>query len=140
MCTKRGAQIGDDETFYRNVNPSWIEDGQPSSQAFRPGSGDEGCVSTHRASLITAAGSHTLFTDPSPGGFGRASAGVWSILANEVKIEKLTTWSDPEDATATTPPNLAHAVIDMHGIDDKACRKIGKRLKQFAISRGRIFP
>lgn len=141
MCTKTGAQIADeDEQLWRNVNPSWLDGGEPSSQAFRPGGGDEGCVSTHRASMISAAASHAIFTSASPIGLGLSSVGVWSILVREARAEKLEAWDDPQPPSAAAPQNPAHAVIDMAHLDDKARRRVGQRLKQLSIARGRCHP
>ena len=61
MCEKSGEQISPEtvETLFRHVNPSWLDNGQPSSQAFYPfGEKDDGCLSVDRGSLTCAAAAY----------------------------------------------------------------------------------
>lgn len=142
MCEKNGPQLGaGDDLFHRQVPPSWIDDGEPSTQAFWPWRNlDECCLSVDRGSRVTAAEAFQRFTNPKPLGFGMPSQGVWSLSRQELEGESLTTWQDELRATQDTPANSAHALIDFTAHDEKAQKKVGRRLKAMAIKRGRAHP
>jgi hypothetical protein len=102
-----------DEVLLRQVNPLHMEDGEPSSQAFWPHRDiDEGQLSVDRSTLTTAANAHALFTTAKPNGFGGASEGTWGLTVGECTTEGLSSREDPVAATAATPANPAHAVVD----------------------------
>ena len=143
MCEKAGGQIpaGTGETLFRHVNPNWLDDGQPSSQAFYPfGEKDDGCLSVDRGSLTSAAAAYVLFTDPRPGGFGLLAVGTWGLLISELAGHALTPWSDALAATADTPANPAHAVVEFSAAPRQQWKKIGRAQKNLARSRGRLHP
>lgn len=142
MCNKSGPQLGAaDDLLHRQVRQEWIDDGEPSSQAFYPWRDvDDGCWSVDRGSMTTAAAAFRLFTDPKPQGFEGRSAGVWSVSHTEVAGYALTAWEDPVAATATEPANGAHALVEFGDHDKKRWKGIGRKLKALAIARGRQHP
>jgi hypothetical protein len=97
LCKKAGARItATDEVLLRQVNPKWMEDGEPSSQSFYPWRDiDECCMSVDRGSMTSAADAFDLFTKPMPAGFAQASIGVWGITVAEVDASDLSVWDDP---------------------------------------------
>lgn len=143
MCTKNGSQISNlTELLLRQVDPAWLDDeGEPSSQNFYPWRDiDHGCLSVDRGAVTTAAAAHSLFTAPRPDGFGKSSQGVWGLGVSELSTIGLSAWEDPRLADDLGPANSAHAVIEFNALSATKWKSAGKRLKRFALSRGRLFP
>jgi hypothetical protein len=143
MCDKNGDKLTDAvEVVFRQVYPSWLEeDGEPSSQAFRPWrTVDEGCVSTDRGSVTTASKAFELFTAKQPKGFGQTSVGVWGLAIGEIGSAGLSVWADPLKSTADLPANPAHAVIEFADQPHDKWKTIARRLKVNARMRGRLHP
>ena len=68
-----------EELLFRQVPPSWVDDGEPTSQAFRPTKKDEGELSVALGSLTTPEGAyvhHTLVLK-------LQSAGTWAVTVAE---------------------------------------------------------
>lgn len=142
MCNKNGPRIpSSDEVLIRQVNPAWLDDGEPSSQSFYPWRDiDEDCMSVDRGSLTTAADAFVLFTSPRPQGFEQPSAGAWGLTVAEIEADGVSAWEDPVAATAETPANAAHAVVEFAPLTKKQQKSIGRKLKAKAIARGRLHP
>ena len=59
-----GPQLTDPgEVLFRQVHPSWIQAGKPTSQAFRPTPKDRGLLSVSRSSKTTASAAFELHND-----------------------------------------------------------------------------
>jgi hypothetical protein len=131
-----------EELLLRQVYPAWLEeDGEPSSQAFYPWRDvDDGCLSVDQRSLNAEDVAFSLFTAPRPVGFGQPSAGVWGLLVEEVTTAGVTAWADPVMATESTPPNLAHALVEFAEKPRSKWKSIGRMLKLRARARGRLHP
>lgn len=97
-------------------------------------------MSVDRSTLTTPADAFLLFTSPRPQGFGQASAGCWGLTVTEVEAEGLSAWDDPVAATADTPANGAHAVVEFAPLTKKQQKSIGRKLKAKAIARRRLHP
>lgn len=121
-----GPQLIDpDEQLLRQVHPSWIQQGRPSSQAFRPTPKDEGLLSVSRGAKTSAADAFDLHTRVK----GLQSVGVWSVLVGQCTDAKLDVFEDP----LTEPfPDPAHAVVDYRGLGDKEVRARAQLLKASA--------
>lgn len=116
-----------DQTFLlRQVHPNFLPEGELSSQAFYPFPKDHGRLSVYDGDLITAEASYHHYTAD----LGFSSAGVWGVNCVEVASTSLTSQPDP----ITNSP--AHAYIDFGRRVDKECRKLAKKLKEFAVARG----
>ena len=129
------ALTDDDELLFRQVHPSFIRDGRPSSQAFRPTTKDAGKLSVARSALTTAAGAYDHHTQS----LALASAGSWGITVGECKTEELPVFPDP----LTTPgpvPDAAHAVVDFAAFSKGKAEAKGLRLARQASERGRLHP
>lgn len=124
-----------DEVLFRQVHPSFIDGGQPSSQTFTPTPKDEGKLSVDRSSLTSAAASHALFV-----GDGNTSDAVYGVSVGEFGAEALTCVSDPLQASATQSANIAHAYADYTPHSSNAQKTKAKRLKIKAIARGKLHP
>lgn len=124
-----------DELLFRQVHPSFIDEGVPSSQAFTPTSKDDGRLSVDRSSLTTAAASHALYV-----GDGHASDAVYALTVAEFAGEGLECFSDPVLPGVGQSANPAHAVADYSPHKANAQKTKARRLKQKAIARGKLHP
>jgi hypothetical protein len=132
-----GTPISDDEELlFRQVHPSFVRDGRPSSQAFRPTAKDEGKLSVARSSLTTAAGAFELHT----AGLGLPSAGTWAVTIRECREQALSVLSDPLTSPPEKVDNPAHAVVDFAPYTKSQAEAKGARLARKAVERGRLHP
>jgi hypothetical protein len=140
VCEKSGPRLVDEgEILYRQVHPNWFDAGVPTSQGFRPGTGDD-CPSVDRSSLTTPQRSYQLFTDPKPFGFAGTSEGVWGVSVEEVDNAGIEAWASPVAATTDTPANPAHAVLDFLNHGRNPSGRIGRVLRDAAVRRKRLYP
>ena len=108
----------------RQVHPNFLPEGELSSQAFYPFPKDRGRLSVYDGDQISAEASYHHYTRD----LECSSAGVWGVNCGEVASAGLTSQPDP----ITNSP--AHAYIDFGRRGDKECRKLAKKLKEFALS------
>lgn len=114
----------------RQVHPSFIPDGQLTSQAFMPFPKDQGKLSVYDGDQITAAAAFDHYT----ANLGNAAAGVWGVTCGEVTSCGLAGLPDPlEDFPS-------HAVIDFTAEPERNFRKLAKKLKVYALARGCLYP
>ncbi len=137
MTTTASTPLSDDEELlFRQVHPSFVRDGRPSSQAFRPTAKDEGKLSVARSSLTTAADAFELHTT----GLGLPSAGTWAVTVGECREQVLNVLPDP----LTSPPDKvndpAHALVDFTPHSKSQGEAKGARLARKAVERGRLHP
>jgi hypothetical protein len=123
------------EILLRQIHPKFIENGEPSSDRFRPSENDANMLSLDRAALVTPADSHLNYVEA-----GRASAAVFGLSVSEFQSEKVTCVEDPIEATGSTSANPAHSLADYSAHQLKQQKIIGKKLKRVAIARGRLHP
>jgi hypothetical protein len=114
----------------RQVHPSFLPEGQLSSQAFIPFPKDKGGLSVYDDELISANDSFLHYTEI----LGLASAGVWGVSNEEVAATGLT--SQP----APLSDSSAHALINFANNPEKEWRKLAKRLRAYALARGCLHP
>jgi hypothetical protein len=118
--------MNDQTLLLRQVHPNFLPEGALSSQAFYPFPKDHGRLSMYDGDKISAAASYRHYTVD----LGNASSGVWGVMYEEVAGTGLTSQSDP------LPNSPAHACIDFGQRADKECRKLAKKLREFAVARG----
>ncbi|MDD1536094.1 MULTISPECIES: hypothetical protein [unclassified Bradyrhizobium] len=123
------------EVLFRQIHPKFIENGEPSSDRFRPSAQDQNMLSLDRSALITASEAHAQYVAT-----GKQSAAVFGVSVAEFAKESLTCVEDPIPVKETTPANPAHCLADYspHALKDQ--KLIAKRLKRVAIARGRLHP
>lgn len=114
----------EDTLLYRQINPSWIQLGRVTSQAFRPTPKDQALLSVYDGDQISAEGAWRHFT---AAGFG--SVGVLAVEVNECIGLGLEARPDPA-------PFPEHAVIDFAGLTDSEIKAAAKRLRAEATARG----
>ena len=93
--------IDEQRLLHRQVNPSWVQDGRISSQAFSPTPKDLGLLSVYDGTLISPEASFHHYTTL----LGLRSVGSVSVSVDEVTALGLTWRPDTE-------PFPEHAVID----------------------------
>jgi hypothetical protein len=126
-----------DELLWRQVNPQFANNGQVTSQAFRPNSEDGNLVSTSRESKQNAEGAFQFHTTT----LDLESAGTWCVSVGEVMAADARAIDDSESASAPPPPcPPGHTSIDMRPFGKSMCRKIGSKLSENANVRGRQYP
>ena len=113
------------DLLLRQVHPTWIQNGQPTSQAFKPTLKDKGLLSTYQRSKITPQAAWEHYTKT----LGFHSSGVWAISVEEC-IETGT------EAREDPLPFPAHAVVDFTKLNPKQIENVSKILKNRAIARG----
>lgn len=130
------AALSDDELLYRQVHPSFVRDGRPSSQAFRPTVKDDGKLSVARGSLTTPKAAYEHHT----GALGLASAGTWALTVGECTVQALPARPDPLTSPPEKVADPAHAVVDFSGVSRSQATAKGTRLARCASDRGRLHP
>jgi hypothetical protein len=118
-----------DESLYRQVHPQWIDDGEPSSQAFKPTRKDEGMLSIALGSKTTAEKAFLHHTQV----LELASGGTWAVTVGEVAAVELSSFEQPlEDSPA-------HGFIDFRDIGRKAVEAKARLLLARARDRGCVY-
>lgn len=130
MCTPNGARLAFlEELLHRQVHPNFfIQDGRPSSQAFRATKSHEGCLSVARGSMVSAQQAYEAHLKR-----GASSVGVWSVTVEECEKEELVAFADPIDGP---PPDPTHAVIEFGTLPNKKIENKSLYLLRCAIVRG----
>lgn len=108
----------------RQVHPSFIKLGRPTSAAFRPTPKDEHKLSVYDGDMITAAASYSHYR-----GRKLDSVGVLAVTVRECTAQDLPARSSPEEFPE-------HAEIDFTGLGGNQCEKKGKKLRDSAEGRG----
>ena len=121
------------ELVFRQVHPSFLRNGRPTSQAFRPTKKDNGFLSVARESLTTAAAAYQLHVGPKD----LKSAGSWAVSVGECEVAGVPLVADP----LTEPvEDAAHTLIDFSALSVKQQEAQGAVLGRAATVRGRLFP
>jgi hypothetical protein len=109
----------------RQIHPSFVQAGYPTSQAFRPTPKDESKLSGYDGDQITAEASFVHYTEVRK----LASVGAMALTVDECAAEDLPALPDPlEDCPQ-------HAIIDFTGLTDSQCHKKSKKLQAKARAR-----
>lgn len=115
----------------RQIHPSWIQNGQPSSQAFKLSKKDNNLLSVYDGDSITAEDSYLHYTTT----LKYSSASVFGVTTGECSsCEGLSTRNDPQ------PDSAYHAVIDFSACASESIKdRASKTLKNKAIARGCLY-
>ncbi len=114
----------------RQAHPKFVSEGQVTSQAFVPFPKDDAKLSAYDGDQISAIESHRHYTET----LKNESDSVWGVTCSEVAETNLSSLPDP------LPDFSSHVVIDFSGKSNSVCRKLAKKLKEFALIRGRLHP
>jgi hypothetical protein len=131
--TEKLADAG--EILFRQIHPSFIEKGVPSSQPFKPTEKDQNQLSVDRSSLTSADLSHQVYLAT-----GLASVAVYGLTVGEFGAESIECLADPLEEKEDQPENAAHSLADYSSHKSNQQKNIAKRLKLKALARGRLHP
>jgi hypothetical protein len=112
----------------RQIHPGFVQDGRPSSQAFRPTPKDEQKLSVYDGDQITPADAFDHYTKDLMLG----SSGVLAVTLAECETLELPVTPDPT-------PFPEHALIDFSVHGKSATEKKAKQLKAKAEARGWLY-
>ena len=112
--------------LHRQVNPSWVQDGRISSQAFTPTPKDSGLLSVYDGRLISPDASFHHYSRT----LGLKAVGTVSVSTAEVSAVGLTWRPDPA-------PFPEHALIDFRNLGSMGRIKAkAQALAEMARARG----
>ena len=114
--------------LYRQIHPDFVQNGRPTSQAFRPTPKDENKLSAYHGDKIQPKASWDHYT----GVLGYASVGVMGITNAECAAQSLPVHSDGI-------PFPEHCSIDFSSLTKSATEKIAKNLAMDAVARGWLY-
>lgn len=109
----------------RQIHPSFVQNGFPTSQAFRPTPKDKSLLSVYDGDLIDATAAWSHYTTD----LQLSSVGTMAITVEECTAEGLPARSDTE-------PFPEHAIIDFTDLSEKDCLRKSKKLQVKAVARG----
>lgn len=118
----------DSTHLLRQINPSFIQDGKITSQAFSPTPKDDKKLSCYDGDLIDPPMAYDHFSES----LGLRSVGVVSVTVGECSSTGLTASPDPE-------PYPEHSIIDFDGNSPNDIRRKAKSLRSIAEQRGWLF-
>lgn len=120
-----------DEVLFRQIRSKHLMDqGSPSSEAFRPMPKDDNRLSLDRSSKTTPEWSFGNFRDK-----GYDSVAVFGVSVAEFNTLEILCFDDPRN------DNDSYAYADFSTLHSKSHHiRVSKRLKQKAIERGQLFP
>ena len=127
------------ELLLRRVHPTQIKDGRPSKTTFLPRELDLGMLSVDRAAVVTPQDCYAAyaaaknFAAPKHGG-------IWAVTVGECWNTGLTSLADPLAGSEPAGPNPAHALIDMHKLNEEALHTAAATLFAAAKARGQLAP
>ena len=124
------------ELLFRQVHPSFVRDGRPTGQAFRPTKKDEGMLSVARSLLTTAEQAFHLHVVL----LSLPSQGTWAVSVSECGQQELQVFSDPLLAPPGNVADPAHAFVDFRGLSNSRIESKATQLRNEALVRGRIHP
>jgi len=122
-----------EELLLRQVHPTFVQNGQISSQPFCPTPKDDNKLSVDRASMTSPRAAHSLFIAN-----GGQSVAVYGLSVDEFLREELTCHADPLKASDGKRANPAHAVADYSAHAPGQQKNKAKRLKLKAVARGSL--
>jgi hypothetical protein len=112
----------------RQVHPSFVQDGRPSSQAFRPTKKDDFKLSAYHGDMIEPEPSWKHYTTK----IGWESAGVLAVAVGECAGEQLPVEHDGD-------PYAEHCFIDFRNLTRSELTKKADNLAALARGRGWLF-
>lgn len=111
--------------LWRQIHPSFVQGGQPGSQAFRPTPKDQGRLSFDDGHQISAEQAWRRYTEER----GLQSVGVLGVRVGECASEGLGVIPDGV-------PDPEHVSVDFTGKSNGERKAISKRLRDNALGRG----
>ena len=116
--------------LFRQIHPSWVADGQISSQAFSPMPKDNGMLSVRQSTIVSAREAYQFHT-----ALGFESIGTYQVTVGDGEAVGLRAVDDSRLA----PAPLGHAYIDFRGIGRRPADRTAKQLRTYAMRHGMQF-
>jgi hypothetical protein len=124
------------EVLLRSVHPSWVDQGKPTSLAFKPTGKDAGCLSVARSTVVTPQEHFDEFT----GHLGLSSDGIWGVSVDEVQSASSRAIDDQLSSSRPDPCPRGHSYVDYRDLDTGGAIKSRARvLLAAAVYRGPLF-
>ena len=120
--------MNSDTLLYRMVSPSFMKDGNPTSQVFKPTRKDNGLLSVYDGDQISPRDAYEHYTG-SPPGLGQNAVGVWAVTVAECESLDLAVAPDPA-------PFPEHTLIDFSALSRRMVRYAADELRVIANERG----
>jgi hypothetical protein len=121
-----------DELLTRQVHPSQMTEGRPSSRSFTPTDTDEGHLSADRESLLSPRDAYESYLQRKK---LTEAGGTWGVSIQEFVSLGLASYADP------ILDNPAHVLVDFTSAGDaKKQQTVGKLAYAKAKTRGRLHP
>lgn len=120
--------MNNESVMYRQVHPSFLQNGHPTTQAFRPTPKDQSLLSVYNGDMISAHQAWVHYTSI----LGCSSSGCMGLSIAECQSVSLSVRPDPV-------PFPEHSVIDFSALSENECRRKSKILQQFALARGWLY-
>ncbi len=120
--------MSDSTLMLRQIHPSFIKQGQITSQAFRPTTKDNSKLSVYDHDMISAEKAYEHYTKK----LLKSSAGVMAVCVKECNELNLPVLSDPA-------PFPEHALIDFSEYSYPQSEKLAKKLRQKAVERDWLY-
>lgn len=118
------------EVLLRQVHPSQLlDDGRPDSSAFSAKPSHNYLLSTRREA-VTAERAFREWCETNE------SVGTYGVSVGEAESQGLAAFDDSEEAGQP----LGHASIDFRGRSNGQVKQAGRKLRDAAAARGRLFP
>ena len=120
------------ELLTRQVHPSQMTEGRPSSRSFTPTDKDEGRLSADRESLLSPREAYERYLQQKQ---LTEAGGTWGVSIQEFASLGLASYAD------SIPGNSAHVLVDFTSAGDaKKQQAMGKLAYSKAKARGRLHP
>lgn len=132
--------LADEIRMLRQIHPSFINQGQPDTRAWKPNEGDEGEVSCDRDDMKTPAEAWHDYTVSRK----KRSAGTQAVTVEEVRsvatrmrIEGLCAkWTPIREQPGESENNEAHSSIVYPEMSKSDIRKVSSALRDLSAARG----
>lgn len=122
--------MNDQTLLLRQIHPSWIQNGQPSSLAFKPSKKDNNLLSVYNGDCIAAENAYLHYTET----LKLSSECVFGVSRDECLVQGLSARKDPQ------PDSAYHAVINFSSCASESIKdRASKALKSKAIARGCLY-
>ncbi len=120
--------MNSDTLALRQVHPQFVQNGEITSQVFKPTPKDKGLLSCYNEELFSPEEGFNHYVEEQK----LESVGVVAVSVEEAGSQDLEVLEDND-------PFDGHCSIDFRKLSDKAVRKKSKSLKKFASERGWLF-
>ena len=117
--------MNSDTLLYRMISPSWMQDGSPTTPAFKPTRKDNGRLSVYDGDQISPQAAYEHYAS-----LGNKAVGILAVTVAECESLDLAVTPDP------LPGFPAHALIDFTALSGNRVKRTARQLNKSATARG----